>query len=148
MPSLWQEPSRRRLVDRLGRLKPDAARRWGRMSCPQMLAHVNDGLRMAIGELPAKPRRGPLRRTPLKQLAIYVMPWPKGVPTAPELLARIDGAQWEAEVAAFPGLLARFAARAAEKNWPDHPAFGRMSRRDWGFLQYRHIDHHFRQFGG
>jgi hypothetical protein len=31
--------------------------------------------------------------------------------------------------------------------WPEHPAFGRMSRRVWGVLGYRHLDHHFRQFG-
>ena len=31
--------------------------------------------------------------------------------------------------------------------WPDHPAFGALSRRAWGVLIYRHMDHHLRQFG-
>jgi hypothetical protein len=31
--------------------------------------------------------------------------------------------------------------------WAAHPAFGRMSHRAWGVLGYRHLDHHFRQFG-
>jgi hypothetical protein len=147
MRSLWQEPSRQDLAERLARLTPDTAARWGRMSCPQMLAHINDGLRMAMGELATKRKPGPLRYPPLKQFVVYVAPWPRGAPTAPELLARIDHAKWETETASFPVLLARFAARGAEPQWPPHPAFGRLSRRAWGVLQYRHIDHHLRQFG-
>lgn len=28
-----------------------------------------------------------------------------------------------------------------------HPSFGRMRPKDWDVLQYRHFDHHLRQFG-
>ncbi|MGH9801334.1 MAG: DUF1569 domain-containing protein, partial [Blastocatellia bacterium] len=30
---------------------------------------------------------------------------------------------------------------------PEHPAFGKLSTKDWGALTYKHMDHHFRQFG-
>ncbi len=116
------------------------------MTCPQMLAHVNAGLRMAIGDLAVEPKRLPFRYPPLKQLAICVLPIPKGVPTVPELLHRIDGAAWEEEVAGFRGLIQRFVERSGERSWPDHPAFGRMSRRAWGVQQFGHIHHHFQQF--
>ncbi len=102
---------------------------------------------MALGDLPTKPKNGPLRFPPLKQLVIYVFPFPKGVPTAPELLARVDGAQFERERETFPLLLERIGARATALNWPNSPAFGRMSRRDWGVLSYKHVHHHFTQFG-
>lgn len=147
MPSLWQPEARSRLLMRLAELRPDAPRRWGRMTCPQMLAHVNDALRMAIGDLATAPRPGPMRYSPLKQLIIYVLPIPKGVPTARELLGRIDRAQWEQEAAVFPSLLERFASRPAAASLPGHPAFGALSRRAWGVLAYRHVDHHFTQFG-
>jgi len=84
---------------------------------------------------------------PLKQLIIYLLPIPKGVPTARELLGRIDRAQWEQEAAVFPSLLERFASRPAGASLPAHPAFGALSRRAWGVLAYRHVDHHFTQFG-
>jgi hypothetical protein len=147
MSSLWQPEARSRLLKRLAELRPDAPRRWGRMTCPQMLAHVNDALRMAIGELATTPRPGPMRYPPLKQLIVYVLPIPKGVPTARELLGRIDRAQWEQEAAVFPSLLERFASRPAGASLPAHPAFGALSRRAWGVLAYRHVDHHFTQFG-
>ena len=147
MPSLWQSDARSGLLARLSRLGPDTPPRWGRMTCPQMLAHLNDASRMATGELPTAPRRGPMRHFPLKQFIVYVMPIPKGVPTARELLARIDRAQFEQEVAAFPASLGRFASRPPDAPMPAHPAFGVLSRRAWGVLAHRHIDHHFRQFG-
>lgn len=48
-----------------------------------MLAHVNDALRTPLGEIAPAPRNLPLRHFPLKQLIIYLFPFPKGVPTAP-----------------------------------------------------------------
>ena len=38
---------------------------------------------MALGDLACRERRLPLRFTPIKQLVIYLLPFPKGVPTAP-----------------------------------------------------------------
>lgn len=41
----------------------------------------------------------------------------------------------------------QFTARNQQQQWPEHPAFGKLSTKDWGVLVYRHIDHHFKQFG-
>jgi len=147
MLSLWQPDARAALRARLTTLRPDAPPLWGKMNRPQMLAHVNDTLRMSTGDLAVAPRKLLLRWPPLKQLMIYVLPFPKGVPTARELLARIDDAQFEQEAAAFPEMLERFASRPVDAPMPAHPAFGPLTRRAWGVLAYRHVDHHFRQFG-
>lgn len=29
----------------------------------------------------------------------------------------------------------------------EHPAFGKMTSKAWGVPGYRHLDHHFKQFG-
>ena len=147
MPSLWESATRARLVQRAARLTAETPPRWGRMTCPQMLAHVNDALRMATGELPVARRRGPLRYFPLKHLFAYWLPIPHGVPTSPELLARVDRAQFAEESEAFPRMLDRFASRPPDAVLPEHPAFGFMPREGWGRQAYRHLDHHLRQFG-
>ncbi len=147
MGTLWNERDRGRLLARLERLDSEAPARWGSFTATRMLAHLNDTLRMASGELVPAARKSPLRYPLVKQLVIYVAPWPKGAPTAPELLSRCDRAAWEEEKKAFPGSLERFASRPRGATMPAHPAFGRLSRRTWGFLAYRHADHHFRQFG-
>jgi len=145
--TLWQEADRAALLERLARLRPDTPARWGRFTCPKMLAHVNDAIRMATGELPVAPKRTPLRFPIIKQLMLYVVPVPKGVPTARELLARTNAADFERERQQFPPLLEGFVARPRRGSWPNHPAFGSMSGRAWGALTCRHIDHHFAQFG-
>jgi len=146
-PSLWDEDPRRELLERLARLTANSRAQWGRMNAPQMLTHVNDQFRMALGDLATVPERLPIRYPPLNHLVAYVLPWPKSSPTAPELLARIDQSTWPVEVATFATLLQRFAALPPDAAWPVHPAFGRLSRRGWALLGYRHTDHHFRQFG-
>jgi len=147
VPSLWEEAPRRELLDRLARLGAEARPGWGRMNAPQMITHVNDQFRMALGDLPTVPKRTPFRYPVVNSLVAYVLPWPKGAPTAPELLMRIDQSTWSTEVATFRDLLQRFAALPPETAWPVHPAFGKLSRKAWGKLGYRHTDHHFRQFG-
>jgi hypothetical protein len=146
-PSLWDEGPRRELLARLSHLTAEVRPQWGKMTAPQMLTHVNDQFRMALGDLPTVPERLPIRYFPLNNLVAYVLPWPESSPTAPELLARIDQSTWPVEVATFATLLQRFATLPANVVWPLHPAFGRLSRRGWALLGYRHTDHHFRQFG-
>lgn len=146
MKSLWQSETRREVMARLGKLKPTSEPRWGRMNCQQMVTHLADGLRMALGELEVKPRGRFLSVPPLKQLIVYWLPFPKGAPTAPELRRRSAG-EIDGEVAAIGELLDAFARRDRRGPWPDHPAFGRLGARGWGVLAYRHLDHHLRQFG-
>lgn len=147
MPSMWDPGADDAMLARLDRLTPDAKARWGRFTCPDMVAHLNDSMRMALGDIAPASKHLPLRFFPLKQLIIYVAPFPKGAPTAPELISRSGRAVWDEEVKAFRELLARLKARSGQTEWPAHPAFGSMNRRDWGVLGHRHLSHHFTQFG-
>ena len=144
--TLWDEPSRRELIDRLARLTPEAKRQWGKMNVSQMLAHVAGALRMARGELHVASRNLPIRYPPLKQLVIFWLPFPRGAPTAPELIG-IDIDDWDSGIADVRTQIEHFATRDRNADWPIHPAFGKMTPRAWGVLGYRHIDHHFKQFG-
>lgn len=144
--TLFHAASRAEIQQRLARLVPDRAPRWGKLTAPRMVVHLADAFKMAYGELPVVPRKSPIRFPVIKQLAIYVLPWPQGTPTAPELLARAPAA-WTGEVVALSALIERFSTRSPGEKWPPHPAFGSMSGRAWGVLAYRHCDHHFRQFG-
>ena len=101
---------------------------------------------MALGELPVKPKRLPIRYSPLKELIIYVAPFPKNVPSAPELFVR-PPRDWDADIADLQALIDRFTRRGPDGGWPEHPAFGRLSERGWGVQVYRHMDHHLKQFG-
>jgi hypothetical protein len=116
------------------------------MTAPQMVSHLVECLRMATGELPVAARRTPLRYPLVKHFVVYLMPFPKGVPTAPELVSRVPSC-WPSDVRMLSAALDGCAARAAADRWAEHPAFGKLSHRAWGVLIYRHMDHHLKQFG-
>lgn len=156
MRSLLEETARRSLAERIARLRPEVRPRWGRFNAPEMLAHVVQSLRVMVGEveMPREPTPWLVRRNPIRYLLIHVLPFPRGLPTSAVLLARpagsptgLSGAEWPAEIAVFEQLLDRIGTMAPDGEWPEHGAFGRLSGGEWGVLQYRHLDHHFRQFG-
>lgn len=138
--------ARQALLDRLERLAPDASPLWGTMSALRMLTHLADWMSMAKGELKTAPKARLLRYPPLKQLAIYWLPFPKGVPTAPELVSR-EPSEWAIERAAVREHMRWFEDRDATLVWPEHPVFAKISGKAWCVLGYRHMDHHLRQFG-
>lgn len=147
MKTVFDARARGELLERFGRIEPGRRPLWGKMDAPRMVAHLNDALRMGLGELATKPKGNALFRNPVvRWLLINVLPWPKGTPTAPELLAAPPGG-WDADTRAFRELLERVGAADPRGSWPEHPMFGRLSGRGWGELVYRHVDHHLRQFG-
>src|SRR5580765_2691180 len=131
--TLWNPTDRDAVMRRFARLSPDARPRWGRFDAPRMLAHVTDAVRMATGEVAIAPRGGPLKYWPVNVLVMFYLPWPKGAPTAPELLSRrmVD---WAGELKALEQAVDRFAARDIHGSWPPHPAFGDLDGRQWGRL--------------
>ena len=147
MKTFWDSAAREEICRRMDALTVESKPQWGKFNATEMLAHLNDAMRMAIGELPVASKHVPIRYPPLKQLLIYALPWPKGVPTAPELIARGSSADFAKEKAEFKGVCDRLAQKRAGDAWPEHPAFGRLTHRAWGVLKYRHADHHLRQFG-
>lgn len=147
MPTLADHSTRTALAARIAQLSPSALPAWGRMTAPQMLAHCADALRMAYGDLPCAAKNVPLARLGLvKWLFLNVIPFPKGAPTARELLSR-PPAEWGDEREAIVALIERFAQEASRPTWPPHPLFGPMTGPQWGQLAWKHLDHHLRQFG-
>lgn len=146
MQTIWNEQDRLSLLQRFTSLPATAPARWGRFTAPRMVSHVTDALRAALGELPVADVPGPLKVWPLNALVIYYLPWPKGAPTAPELIARTPE-NWESELASLRAAVERFVARPVGGPWARHAAFGAISGKDWGRLMFRHLDHHLRQFG-
>jgi hypothetical protein len=138
--------ARGELVRRMESVDPGRRPLWGKMNAGQMLAHLNSSLSMACGELEPKPKKTPLSNPLLRWLVIYVLKWPQGTPTAPELLATPPG-EWAADLARFRELLERTGSRSPDGTWPRHPAFGQMKGKHWGALVHKHVDHHLRQFG-
>lgn len=144
--TLFDGEARGGLLSRVGQVNAESRAHWGKMNAEQMLTHLVESMRMALGEISPKPKNLPIRHPPLRQLIVYWLPWPKGSPTAPELLPSNSRALDESK-RELARLVERIGERASATDWPEHPAFGKLSRRGWGVLGWRHMDHHLRQFG-
>ena len=145
MPMLHDSTFRSDVVKRLRSLGPDSQRRFGKMSVDQMLWHVNCALENAIGKRPIAAAKIPIPK-PVLKFIVMNLPWGKGNPTAPELVAtgRHD---FEGERARCIELVEALASKPMDGSWSDHPAFGRMSGRDASRLHAKHLNHHLTQFG-
>jgi hypothetical protein len=117
------------------------------MSVEEMLLHLRLSARMTLGELhvPSANKRV-FQVFPLKHLILYVLPFPKGAPTAPELKPGA-ASSLEAERAVVLELLERIGTGPREGVGPAHPLFGPLTWREWGVATYKHTDHHLWQLG-
>lgn len=152
MKTLARARDREELLRRLRTLRPDSARRWGRMSAPQMVCHLGDCFRMALAERPVSPARPIVPRIAAKWIALYLpLRWPAGlIPTRPEIDPQRGGtppAAFAADLVQVEALLDRVVTASRTMNGHLHPMFGRMSEAEWLRWGYLHTDHHLRQFG-
>ena len=147
MGSILNESDRAAICNRMRSLSASSTGRWGKMNVTEMLQHLRLSARMTVGELevPSSNKRM-FQVWPLKHLILYVLPFPKGAPTAPELL---PGAaeSFEEERAAVLTLLDQIGTGPQEGAGPAHPLFGTLSWPEWGAVTYKHVDHHLKQFG-
>jgi hypothetical protein len=151
MNTLARHHCKAEILRRLRNVHPDSARRWGQMSAHQMICHLCDSCRMAMGDTPVTAANVPIPRPLIRWIALYLpMRWRPGIVTTPEIDQFVGGtppADFAADVAELETLLENMASRPNGSRWPTHPVFGTMSHRAWMRWAYLHTDHHLRQFG-
>jgi len=148
--SLAQPAARHELEARIAALAPTDYRRWGSMTVHQMICHVTEAFRCAMGDKSmTADQRLPLPRPLLKFGALRVpLRWPHDFPSPPEIAQDKHGKHpvaFELDRAALLAALADFCTRSPQP-LPQHPYFGPMSAQDWKRWGYLHTDHHLRQF--
>ena len=150
MKTLAREADVQELLQRIKNVRPDSARRWGRMSASQMICHLTDAFRMATGEKAVTGTPTFRDRTIIKWIALHLpLAWPEGtIRTVPEVDQEIGGTtpiEFARDVAELEARLRAFAVRRGAQR-PPHPIFGQLSEWQWLRWGYLHVDHHLRQF--
>lgn len=131
------------LLERLDRLRPDAKPAWGTLDAPRMLCHLGDGLRVALGEIPAVPRHSWLSRTLGRFVVVQTgFQPPRGkVQTAPEMLTSRP-TSWQADLDACKQL----AARVGSGRECGAPGLRAAHSGGVGQAQLEAMSYHLRQF--
>lgn len=149
MKNLYEAPTVDEVKERLGRLRPDSERQWGKMDPAQAVAHCSTAMEWAVGDTVA-PRMflGRIIGGLIKPLVLKEnQPMRRNSPTAPTLVIA-DQRNLEVERQRLNGLIDRFSSAGPNGCTTNpHSFFGRMPPDEWAILMYKHLDHHLRQFG-
>jgi hypothetical protein len=145
MKTIFNEANKNEILQRIEKLTPESKAIWGKMNVSQMLAHCALGAQMPTGELIVK--NSPMQfigRLFKKSVIHSEQPFRKNSPTAPEITIS-DSKEFEKEKANFIASIKKLTSDSAKTE--KHPFFGKMTTEEWGIVNYKHADHHLRQFG-
>ncbi len=148
MPSIFNHSDADVFISRINKLTPISQHIWGTMSVGQMLAHIQQPIRVALGEY--KPKRSLIAvlfgRIAKKQL-VNEKPFKQGLPTDASFVIS-NQRNFADERAKSIELIQKLVGNGPEGITKEkHPFFGKLTPEEWDTLTVKHLDHHLRQFG-
>jgi hypothetical protein len=149
MKTLLNPEDKEEIIARLQSVRSPSPCLWGEMSAHQMICHLSDSLRAALGEKQISSSCTLFKRTIYKWAALWVpLKWPHGIKTRPEMDQQQGGTQpveFVSDVDSLRMLFERFCSWKGE--FAPHAMLGQLSRTERMRHAYLHMDHHLRQFG-
>ena len=148
MKSLFAPTYANEILNRIDKIESTSPRQWGKMDVAQMLAHCGNGLEMAMGIInPLRVFIGRLIGGFLKPVYTNEKPFSKDSPTSEEIKVSTPK-DFATEKIRLIKLVKQFSEGGESKcTKHPHPFFGKLTPAEWSIGMYKHIDHHFRQFG-
>ncbi|GAC1382034.1 MAG: hypothetical protein NVSMB45_07710 [Ginsengibacter sp.] len=148
MSSIFSQGHSAELVARLNKLTPESKAKWGKMNVSQMLAHLQQPLKLTLGEKKLKRSLvGFLFGKMAKKKMLGEAGFSKNLPTVPSFIIKVPR-NFEQERTTTIEYLTRLTSGGPDVLTREaHPFFGKMTENDWDKLNWKHIDHHLRQFG-
>ncbi|MFI5161470.1 MAG: DinB family protein [Sphingobacteriales bacterium] len=146
MKTISDKTTRETLISRINTLNENSTAQWGKMNVHQMIEHCIRWEEMISGTIVCKQAFiGRLfGKMALKGLLKDESPLRRSTPTSPELRVTETDGNVAAEKAKWIALI----DENTNSSNPGfvHPFFGKMTSEQVGYLAYKHIDHHLRQF--
>ncbi|MDR2235858.1 MAG: DUF1569 domain-containing protein [Chryseobacterium sp.] len=137
------------ITERISRLTENTPAQWGRMDVCQMLKHCDLVLQVALKkvELPAINVFFATIGTVTKmEMRAFNNGIPRNMPTFQKLIVNFE-CDFDESKTNLLNTLNLFREASQRKELPDrHRLFGIMTEKDWGFLEYKHLNHHLKQF--
>ena len=147
MKNLYEAAVADEVRQRIGRLRPDSARQWGKMNAAQALAHCAMAMENALGDTvwPRHPLGRVIGGWAKRGLIVKGKPMQRSAPTHPSVLVQ-DQRNFELERSRLQRTIDRFTSSSAACTRHPHFFFGAMTPDEWAAFMYIHLDHHLRQF--
>ena len=137
------------LIYRALKLTVEAKHRWGNMEVVEMLQHCNATNKLIMQGIESN-KIDTFRQKVIKTAFLNLpIKFPKNI-KAPKKLKLITDKEtpqnFDKERELYIELISQRPAHELPKKMY-HPAFGNLNPKQWGILNWMHMDHHLRQFG-
>lgn len=150
MKNILTPSDRAEILERIDKLTPNSKNQWGQMNVQQMICHMTDPLRDAIGVRKAKQVIPKFLGFLFKPMLLSDKDWKHGERTAKEYDQVKGGGTppttFENDKALLLDTIGKFVANDP-KPYEIHVICGKLTNEEWGKLMYKHTDHHLRSFG-
>ena len=148
MGNIFVEVDKDEIINRIDELHPNSKPMWGKMNVSQMLAHCIVPTRVSSGEIEGhKSFLGKIFGRIAKKQLLADQPMKRNLPTAPNFIIKETPDFYLSQQALKEAIQRLYETDQDELKGRKHPFFGKMSVEEWGILNYKHYDHHLRQFG-
>ncbi len=149
MKNLFDQPTKQEILKRIDSLKPNAPAKWGKMNVNQSMRHMNMALDIPTGVLdPTVVNAPPMPKWLMKFFLLNTKAPKERAETFLEINTvknNINPTDFETEKNNLKKKVNEFTL--ADKLIPENKIGGKFSKKDWGKLNFNHMDHHLRQFG-
>ena len=146
MKSLFEAEAHQEILDRIEKLNETSPAKWGKMSVGQMTWHCQGPFNIMLEKNDYGMKPNWLAKVFFKKLLYNDKAWRKNLPTAKFLKAKEDKS-FNNEKAKLVELVGEAYSQREKNEWNPHPGFGYFTKDQWGQMQYKHLDHHLKQFG-
>lgn len=148
MRSIFNLDDKNDIINRIDQLHPNSKPLWGKMNVSQMLAHCIAPTQISTGDVPGKRNIfGILFGKMAKKRMVSEEPFKKNLPTDPSFVVKHNPDFYESQQKLITLIEKLYNTDKNELVQRKHPFFGKMTIDEWGLLNYKHFDHHLRQFG-
>jgi hypothetical protein len=147
MGNIFNATDNQVVIDRITKLTPDTAAVWGKMTVDQMLSHCIAPIDVAFGTTQLKmPFLMRMLGRLMKKSWLNAPEFKRDSPTAKEFI-RKESYDFESTKAALIEKVKKLGEGFHVVKIEVHPFWGKLNETDWNNLQWKHLDHHLRQFG-
>ena len=148
MNNLYNQSDVLEILNRIGKLTENSQRQWGKMNVAQMLSHLNIFLETALDlNSPKRLFIGRILGSYFKSRYVRDKQFSKNSPTHKNYIFT-DIRNFENEKAKSVQLIKQFFdGGKSQCTLKPHPFFGKLTPEEWAIAQWKHFDHHLRQFG-
>ena len=145
MKSLFENDTLKEIRTRLDTLSETSEKQWGKMTAGQMAHHCQLPLNVMLEKENYNLKPNWFVKVFFKKAMYSDKLWKKNLPTMKQFKETTER-DLTTEKQKLQQLLDEFETQRERTDWKAHPSFGELTKVQWGKMQYKHLDHHLRQF--